>query len=284
MSKKVYIKDESFDPIYKEVSRGFYAKSRILPSLLIFAGLFVFSTQVVLPAMVFKTQDETSAIINNGTVLGRLAGFSKFEFKELKNINSQVEISKPINRDEPQMDKAKSKESAVAYDISTNPNDYNYNPRENTQILGSEDVNTPEFFYLTVPKLGIENAKVEVNAKTLDPVSALGHYTGTELPGEVGNTFIFGHSVLPWFFNSKNYKTIFSTLGRLEIGDELFVNYNNKKLIYKVELIEELSPKDVQPLADLKPQYLNESTMVLMTCSPPGTKLKRLLVNAVLVD
>jgi sortase A len=142
---------------------------------------------------------------------------------------------------------------------------------------------TPEYFYLSIPKLGIKNALVEANSDNLNPVNSIGHYPGTELPGERGNAFIFGHSVLPWFFNPKNYKTIFSTLPELEINDEIIITINGKELTYTVESKEELPPDKVQPLGEIKPAYLNESTIVLMTCSPPGTKLKRLLVNAVLV-
>jgi LPXTG-site transpeptidase (sortase) family protein len=67
-------------------------------------------------------------------------------------------------------------------------------------------------------------------------------------------------------------------------GDEFSIIYNNQEYRYVVEYAEEVPPADVQPLAEIKPKYLNESTVVLMTCSPPGTKLKRLLVGGVLVN
>jgi LPXTG-site transpeptidase (sortase) family protein len=252
MKKKVYIKDESFDPIYREVSKGFYAKTRLLPSLLFFSGMFVFATQVLLPVLVFKTHDTSINLLDNATVLGRAAGFYKFQFDELE----LLEEREPV-----------------------------YN---NGSVLGKSgkvaSPNKPNYFYLTIPKLKIEDALVETNSKTLNPSSALGHYPGTSLPGETGNAFIYGHSVLPWFFNANNYKTIFSTLGRLEPGDEFSINYNNREYTYVVETREEVSPAKVKPLAEIKPKYLNESTVVLMTCSPPGTKLKRLLISGILVD
>jgi sortase A len=89
---------------------------------------------------------------------------------------------------------------------------------------------------------------------------------------------------LPSFYNPKNYKTIFSTLGSLNIGDEFEIEYNNQTYKYRVEEKKTLKPDEVDPLAEFKPKYLNESTVTLMTCSPPGTKFKRLLVNAVMVD
>ncbi len=78
--------------------------------------------------------------------------------------------------------------------------------------------------------------------------------------------------------------SIFSTLHQLEIGDEFTIEYNNKTYTYKVEQKKTLKPNEVNPLGGYKPKYLNESTVTLMTCSPPGTKIKRLLVNAVLVE
>jgi len=104
------------------------------------------------------------------------------------------------------------------------------------------------------------------------PDEFLGHYKGSALPGEPGNAFIYGHSVLPWFFNPKNYKTIFSTLGDLEAGDKFSINYKGKEMIYEVKEKETLFPNEVNPLEIWRPKYLNESTVTLMTCWPAGTK------------
>ena len=62
------------------------------------------------------------------------------------------------------------------------------------------------------------------------------------------------------------------------------ISYNNKTYEYIVYEKEVLSPQDVNPLANIKPKYLNESTITLMTCSPPGTKFRRLLVKATLTN
>jgi sortase A len=144
--------------------------------------------------------------------------------------------------------------------------------------------NVPDYYYLTVPRLGIERALVDTSPPDLNPEDALGHYIGSAFPGETGNTFIYGHSVLPAFYNPKNYKTIFSTLNRLMVGDTFTIEYNNRELTYEVEEKLNLYPDDMDPLKGYKPSYLNESTVTLMTCSPAGTKIKRLLVNATLVD
>jgi LPXTG-site transpeptidase (sortase) family protein len=155
--------------------------------------------------------------------------------------------------------------------------------KENTKYIEKKD-SISEYFYITIPKLKINNALVKSEFDGPSPDDFLGHYKGSALPGETGNTFIYGHSVLPWFFNPKNYKTIFSTLGDLEEGDRFSINYNGKELVYEVKEKNVLPPNEVNPLEIWRPKYLNESTVTLMTCWPAGTKTKRLLVKAILLE
>lgn len=235
MQKKIYIKDESSDPIYSVKNKHFLIKSRILPTLLITGGLTLLTTQVVYPLVFFKSTENIKPV--ETSVLGLVSGFRDFEFQEL--------------------------------------------PQQITQKEPSEKI-LPRFFQISIPKLEIENALVEVNAASLNPEEALGHYKGSALPGEIGNSFIYGHSVLPWFYNPKNYKTIFSTLDQLDTGDVIYIEMPEGKLTYIVEGKESLKPTEVNPLKELKPKFLNESTITLMTCSPPGTKIKRLMIYATL--
>jgi len=70
-------------------------------------------------------------------------------------------------------------------------------------------------------------------------------------------------------------------LGNLEIGDRFTIKYNQREINYKVEDKVVLSPKEVNPLKNWKPAYLNQSTVSLMTCWPAGTKTNRLIIRAV---
>ena len=114
----------------------------------------------------------------------------------------------------------------------------------------------------------------------MNPDQYIGHYAGTALPGEVGNVFLYGHSVMPFFFNEANYKTIFSNLHKLENDDIIELDFDGKTYKYKVFEKMVLTPEEVKPLETLTPAYLNEKTISLMTCTPPGTSLKRLIVGA----
>ncbi len=233
--KKVYIKDESFDPIYRSVNLPFLFKTRMLSGLLMSLGFLVLGTQVVLPLVFFKTQDTVVRPMEQ-TVLGVATGFKDFDFSEIEKNEKMIK-----------------------------------NPEE-----------IPEFFYITIPKLKIENAFVKSEFDGASPDDFIGHYRGSALPGETGDSFIYGHSVLPWFFNPKNYKTIFSTLGNLDIGDTFTIKYKENNYEYKVVEKVTLNPKDVKPLDGWRPEYLNESTVSLMTCWPAGTKTNRLLIRAIL--
>ncbi len=142
---------------------------------------------------------------------------------------------------------------------------------------GSEatfDEGKESYYRLSIPKLRIEEALVAVNG--IDLKKSLIQYPNTAFPGRFGNTVIFGHSVLPQFFNPKNYITIFSTLPTLSPKDEIIITYDKVKYKYIVEKMIEVSPNDVSILA----QRYDDSYLTLITCVPPGTYLKRLIVRA----
>lgn len=127
-------------------------------------------------------------------------------------------------------------------------------------------------YSLSIPKLKIDRAVVKVGGQDL--MDSLVHYPGTSLPGQYGNAVIFGHSVLPQFFNPKNYKTIFSTLPTLKKGDEIFIDFDGILYRYQVINMEEVSPDNVRVLE----QRYDSEYLSLITCVPPGTYLRRLVI------
>lgn len=132
-------------------------------------------------------------------------------------------------------------------------------------------------YSISIPKLKIESGVVEIDGKDL--TKSLIQYPGTALPGQYGNTVIFGHSTLPQFFNPKNYKSIFSTLPNLKQDDEILVNFDGVVYKYRVIDLWEVSPEDFSVLE----QRYDGEYLSLITCVPPGTYLKRLVVRAKLV-
>lgn len=133
-------------------------------------------------------------------------------------------------------------------------------------------------YRISIPVLKITDAIVEVGS--LDLKKSLIQYPKTALPGQPGNGVIFGHSVLPQFFNPRSYLTIFSTLYRLKQGDEVYVDYDNIRYKYLVEEMYEVQPTDLSVLE----QRYDGRYFSLNTCSPPGTYLRRLVVKTRLAD
>jgi len=136
-----------------------------------------------------------------------------------------------------------------------------------------------KYYTMSIPRLGIDGATVTIGGEDL--AKSLIHYPGTALPGKVGNGVVFGHSTLPIFFSPTNYKSIFSTLPKLQEGDEIIVSYDGITYKYVVETKFEVLPKDIQVLE----QNSNGSYISLITCVPPGDprKPRRLVVRARLV-
>ena|GEM_PF-2269532 len=103
-------------------------------------------------------------------------------------------------------------------------------------------------------------------------------YPGTAIPGQQGNVFLTGHSSY-YLFAPGDYKDVLALLHKVELGDEIIVYYNQKKVVYKVNEIKEVWPNQVEIL-----EQTNDYRLTLMTCTPIGTNLKRLVVTALQVE
>lgn len=120
------------------------------------------------------------------------------------------------------------------------------------------------YYTISIAALGIDNATVSIGGEDLN--QSLIQYPGTALPGQKGSPTVFGHSVLPAFYNPKNYETIFSTIPSLKNGDLIEVNYDGITYRYKVENKIIVKPTDISILD----QDLSDSFLTLVTCVPPG--------------
>ncbi|MFH1832693.1 MAG: sortase [Candidatus Levyibacteriota bacterium] len=129
-------------------------------------------------------------------------------------------------------------------------------------------------YIMSIPTLGIKNANVTTIDNDLE--KHLVNYGGTAIPPDNGTAVIFGHSTLPQLFNSKDYKTIFATVYKLKIGDEFSVNVNGVTYIYKIYNIIVTDPSD----NSIFTQDFTSSYIALVTCTPPGTTWKRLIIKA----
>jgi sortase A len=96
---------------------------------------------------------------------------------------------------------------------------------------------------------------------------------GTSLPGQKGTVFTFAHSS-GTTLEETNYNTIFLRLGELQKGDEILVKYKGKVYGYRVQEKKIVYPSEIKYLKEKKDQ------LIVQTCWPIGTSLRRLLVFA----
>ncbi len=137
---------------------------------------------------------------------------------------------------------------------------------------------------LIIPKINIEapviygvnsgdNGAVENNLR-----SGVVHYPiqgAASVPGQNGPAVILGHSSND-VFDTGAYKFVFVQLSKLEIGDTFYINYEKTRYTYSVTKKEIIEPTEISKVtADP-----SKPSAILITCEPPGTALKRLLVFA----
>jgi len=147
----------------------------------------------------------------------------------------------------------------------------NWFPTYNTNLTTSPKATS---YTISIPKIKIKDATVSTIDNDLD--KHLINYGGTALPPEKGNAVIFGHSTLPQLFDPKNYRTIFATAHTLTVGDEMIVRVSDISYTYKIFNISVVDPSDTSVLA----QNYDDGYMTLVTCTPPGTTWKRLIIKS----
>ena len=153
-------------------------------------------------------------------------------------------------------------------------NAQNWFPNFKFQRSGAPKITS---YTISIPKLKLTN--VTVSTVDNDLAKHLVNYGGTAIPADKGNAVIFGHSTLPQLYEAKNYKTVFTFLYELTPGDEIDVNVANVGYKYKVENVTVVDPNNTSVLQ----QSYDDSFLTLVTCTPPGTIWKRLVVRARLI-
>lgn len=147
-------------------------------------------------------------------------------------------------------------------------NAYNWYPSHGSQKNLKAD------YKISIPKIDIKDA--DVSNRDTDLTRHLVQYNSDSVPPEEGNTVIFGHSTLPQLYKPGDYKTIFANAYKLGVGDLIIVDRDNKSYSYKVESVIVVDPTDTSVLA----QNFSDSFITIITCTPPGTVWKRLIIKA----
>lgn len=135
---------------------------------------------------------------------------------------------------------------------------------------------------LSIPSLGISaplipNVGLSEKESSAALKNGVTHLSGTPLPGQTGMAAIAGHSSnFAWVKSA--YNRIFAKLPNIQAGDLIEVNSAGAQYQYTVTNVYEVQPNQVSILGDHSATGIR-----LITCTPVGTSLRRLIVEAVQV-
>lgn len=139
-------------------------------------------------------------------------------------------------------------------------------------------VSRVRYYTLSIPRLNLQNIPVEINGTDLkkNPIQ----FSGTALPGDFGNTVIFGHSTLPALYKPNDPISVFIPLPKIKVGDAVTIQYDGVTYKYIVKSTAEVDPSQIEVLA----QRYDKNELTLITCVPLGTYLRRFVARAELVN
>ncbi len=139
--------------------------------------------------------------------------------------------------------------------------------QENSVQIDKIDISAP-----LVSGEGLTNPQVH---RALDNGVVL--YPGSALPGEPGQSVILGHSSPPGWPKVK-YDWVFTNINELNTGDKITIYFNNRKFTYTVK------DKFFLERGEQVPQSFNnsKSSIILISCWPPGKDIRRIAVSALL--
>ena len=154
---------------------------------------------------------------------------------------------------------------------------------QNIVVDPTTNVTVPPDPLLIIPKINVNvpalygvgndyNSQMAAMAKGVAQFAIPG---ADSLPGQQGNLVLAGHSSND-LLDSGDYKFIFAQLDDLQVGDSVYLNYNSVRYTYTVTKKQVVSPTDVSALV----YPTTVPTLTLLTCTPVGTALNRLLVTA----
>jgi len=152
-------------------------------------------------------------------------------------------------------------------EISSSLDKDNFTEKENSIEIPKIDI--------IAPLVSAESTDTKDLKKSLDKGVVL--YPQSALPGENGQVFILGHSA-PSGWPKIKYDWVFSRLNDLEKDDEVFINFQHKRYIYKIiqKIFLEKGEKIPDNVSDSK------SVLYLISCWPPGRDIRRIAVEAYL--
>jgi sortase A len=132
------------------------------------------------------------------------------------------------------------------------------------------------FAEIRMPRLGADYTRVVVEGVDHDDLKkGPGHYPGTTLPGQIGNTVISGHRT--------TYGAPFSNLDKLRPGDVVDIQVRYRTYHYRVTGTRIVSPDQrsvLLPVPDRPGVVPSDRILTMTTCNPKYSAAQRMVVFA----
>ncbi|MGZ0712187.1 class E sortase (plasmid) [Coraliomargarita sp. W4R53] len=148
-------------------------------------------------------------------------------------------------------------------------------PGTATPVVIPEPADTEVFGIMRIPRFGddyqVEIAGGVTRAGTLDPIG-IGHYPGTNMPGEVGNFALAAHRT--------TFGKPFNRLADLHVGDAIVVETKDGWYTYRFRTLEYVTPSEVEVLLPVPqaPDVPAEGSYITLTsCSPMYSLAERIV-------
>jgi len=196
--------------------------------------------------------------------------FAHVKYMQVFNIENSLQTTAFKARQEPMKESfiegSSQNQSIPLFDFEVVPTDFRI-------IIPTLNINVP---IKEVPKNNLllkdwDNLEIDIQKSLQDGVI---HYPGTPSPDLSGNFVVTGHSsYYPWSIG--RYKDVFAVLHNAKLDDIIYVYHNQRKYMYKIASIESVYPEDIEVLADM-----GDNRLTLITCTPLGTNIKRLILSA----
>ncbi len=128
---------------------------------------------------------------------------------------------------------------------------------------------------IRIPRISASYSYAIVEGTTTDDLKkGPGHYSGSALPGQIGNLVISGHRT--------TYLAPFNALGELSDGDAIVIETKDSWYTYRVTGTRTVLPDEVGvllPVPDERGEKPTKALITLTTCTPKYSASHRLVID-----
>lgn len=137
---------------------------------------------------------------------------------------------------------------------------------------------TTPFATIYIPRFGADYVRTIAEGVSASNTlrTAIGHYPGTQMPGEIGNFALAGHRT--------TYGAPFNLIGTLQVGDKIYVQTADGWYTYVFRSLEYVRPTVVQvlePAPQIPGAAPTDRILTMTSCNPQFSAAERIIAYSV---